>query len=293
MKAKLFNSLLCLVIFTSYQVSAQQVNLKSEEAIRFKGKHVIIITTGDTIVDSILINTVENKWRFSDSIQYMDLESSNIYVKENPNEFLRLRLSFVTGQLVTTVGNGIHKTEMGRTTYGDMIKLLLFEDDSKRKFGIAFPSNSGFSKEIMTEVIQRACGVIDGVEKMGSWNKLCFKNRDNAGEKVAKTTLLVPMEYLKDAGDSTKLKAAYPYKIQFATTSQIQQAIDESNESYSYIIAVEEVVNYHMHFICTANNSEVLSIAARLTQGPGDFKNETKHMYIDFKTFKKLVKNLK
>lgn len=54
MKINQLHALLFLSFFISFQVSAQQINLKAEDAIRFKEKQVIVVTTGDSIVDAIL-----------------------------------------------------------------------------------------------------------------------------------------------------------------------------------------------------------------------------------------------
>lgn len=291
MKINLLHALF-LSFVISFHVASQQVNLKSEEAIRFKDKHVIVVSTGDSIVDAILAEAIENKWRFSDSIQSMNLSASNDYVKKHPNKFIRLQLNLIEGQIVHTLDNGVYETELSRATYGEMLKLFIFEDDASRKFGVGLQSNTAFSEEIIYELIQRACGVIEGVEEMGSWNKLCMKKRTNSQEMVQSKTLLVPIDYVKNLADSTEFKSDLPFKIKFVSTSFIQEKIKESSDQYMYMIAIEEVVNYHMHFICTTNNSDVLAIAARLAQGPGEFKDETKRMYIDLKTFNKLVNKL-
>lgn len=173
-----------------------------------------------------------------------------------------------------------------------MLKLYIFEDEVFRKFSVGLQSNTEFSEEIIYELIQRSCGVIEAVEEMGTWNKLCLNKRTNSQEMIHKKTLLVPLDFVKDLADTIKFKSSAPFKMQFVSTSFIQEKIIDSDDRYMYIIAVEEVVNYHMHFICTTENSDVLSVAARLTQGPGEFKDETKKMYIDLKTFKKLINNL-
>lgn len=291
MKINPLHALLCFTFFISFQVSAQY-NLKADAAIRFKEKQVIVISTGDSIVDAILIEAIEKKWRFSNSIQYMNLVSSNQYVKLHPNEFIRLQLNLIQAEIVHSIDNGIYKTEISRRTYGEMLKLFIFEDDPNIKFGVGLQSNSDFSEEIIFELIQRTCGVIEGVEEMGSWNKLCMTKRDNSQEMIHSKTLLIPLEYVKDLSDSTQFKSDVPCNVQFVPSSFIQEKIKESNDQYLYMIAIEEVVNYHMHFICTTKSSDVLSIAARFVQGPGDFKDETKHMYIDLKTFRKLIDKL-
>jgi hypothetical protein len=292
MKINQLHALLFLSFFISFQVSAQQINLKAEDAIRFKEKQVIVVTTGDSIVDAILKEAIELKWRFSDSIQYMDLSSSNNYVKIHPNEFIRLQLNLFQAEIVHLIDNGHYKTEISRRTYGEMLKLFIFEDDPKIKFGVGLQSNTEFSEEIIFELIQRACGVIEGVEEMGSWNKLCMSKRTNSQEMIQSKTLLIPLDYVKNLSDSTQFKSDLPCNVQFVPSSFIQEKIKESNDQYMYMVAIEEVVNYHMHFICTTKSSDVLAIAARLVQGPGDFKDESKHMYFDLKTFRKLIDKL-
>lgn len=292
MKTKKLNLLLFLSLCISFHVSSQQINLRSEEAKSYKEKNVIVISTGDSIADVILTKAVKDKWRFSDSVQCMELNASEEYVKKYPKTFVRLQLNIVQGDLVRTMTNGNYTTELSRKTYGKMLKLYIFEDEVFRKFSVGLQSNTEFSEEIIYELIQRSCGVIEAVEEMGTWNKLCLNKRTNSQEMIHKKTLLVPLDFVKDLADTTKFKSSAPFKMQFVSTSFIQEKIIDSDDRYMYIIAVEEVVNYHMHFICTTENSDVLSVAARLTQGPGEFKDETKKMYIDLKTFKKLINNL-
>lgn len=292
MKTNQLNLLLFLSLCISFHVSSQQINLRSEEAKSYKEKNVIVISTGDSIADVILTKAVKDKWRFSDSVQCMELSASEEYVKKYPKSFVRLQLNLVQGDLVRTMTNGNYTTELSRKTYGKMLKLYIFEDEVFRKFSVGLQSNTEFSEEIIYELIQRSCGVIEAVEEMGTWNKLCLNKRENSQEMIHKKTLLVPLDFVKDLADTTKFKSCAPFKMQFVSTSFIQEKIIDSDDRYMYIIAVEEVVNYHMHFICTTENSDVLSVAARLTQGPGEFKDETKKMYIDLKTFKKLINNL-
>lgn len=292
MKTKKLNLLLFLSLCISFHVSSQQINLRSEEAKSYKEKNVIVISTGDSIADVILTKAVKDKWRFSDSVQCMELNASEEYVKKYPKTFVRLQLNIVQGDLVRTMTNGNYTTELSRKTYGKMLKLYIFEDEVFRKFSVGLQSNTEFSEEIIYELIQRSCGVIEAVEEMGTWNKLCLNKRTNSQEMIHKKTLLVPLDFVKDLADTIKFKSSAPFKMQFVSTSFIQEKIIDSDDRYMYIIAVEEVVNYHMHFICTTENSDVLSVAARLTQGPGEFKDETKKMYIDLKTFKKLINNL-
>lgn len=292
MKTNKLNLLLFLSLCISFHVSSQQINLRSEEAKSYKEKNVIVISTGDSIADVILTKAVKDKWRFSDSVQCMELNASEEYVKKYPKTFVRLQLNLVQGDLVRTMTNGNYTTELSRKTYGKMLKLYIFEDEVFRKFSVGLQSNTEFSEEIIYELIQRSCGVIEAVEEMGTWNKLCLNKRTNSQEMIHKKTLLVPLDFVKDLADTIKFKSSAPFKMQFVSTSFIQEKIIDSDDRYMYIIAVEEVVNYHMHFICTTENSDVLSVAARLTQGPGEFKDETKKMYIDLKTFKKLINNL-
>jgi len=292
MKNHLLHHLLFLSFFVSYQAFSQQINLRTEEAKSYKEKNVIVISTGDSIADAILTKAVKDKWRFSDSVQCMELNASEEYVKKYPKTFVRLQLNLVQGDLVRTMTNGNYTTELSRKTYGKMLKLYIFEDEIYRKFSVGLQSNTEFSEEIIYEVIQRSCGVIEAVEEMGSWNKLCLNKRNNSQEMIHKKTLLVPIDFVKDLADTTKFISSAPFKIQFVSTSFIQEKIIDSDDRYMYVIAIEEVVNYHMHFICTTENSDVLSVAARLTQGPGEIKDESKKMYIDLKTFKKLVNNL-
>jgi hypothetical protein len=63
MKINQFHALIFLSFFISFQVSAQ-FNLKTEDAIRYKEKQVIVVTTGDSIVDAILKEAIEKKMAF-------------------------------------------------------------------------------------------------------------------------------------------------------------------------------------------------------------------------------------
>ena len=155
MKINQLHALIFLSFFISFQVSAQ-FNLKTEDAIRYKEKQVIVVTTGDSIVDAIVKEAIEKKWRFSDSIQYMNLSASNSYVNTHPNEFIRLQLNLIQAEIVHSMDYGYYKTEISRRTYGEMLKLFIFEDDPKIKFGVGLQSNTDFSEEIIFELIQRA-----------------------------------------------------------------------------------------------------------------------------------------
>ncbi len=293
MNPLLFNALLFLSFFISFEVYSQHSNLKSVEATRYKEKHVIVIETGDSIVDAILLNAVKDKWRFSDSIQSMSLSSSDDYVLDHPDKFIRIQLNLIIGQIVHThsLGGG-HRIELSRTTYGEMLRLLIFEDNPKRKFGVGLQSNTEFSEDIIIELIQRSCGIIEGVEEVGTWTNFCLKKRKNSPEMYQGKTLLVPIEFLKNQSDSTKFKSISPFNIQFVSSSFIKEKVKESSNQYMYIIAIEEIVNYHMHFLCTTNNSHILAVAVKAVQGGGGIKDENKGMYISFKTFKKLMKRI-
>lgn len=63
MKINQLHALIFLSFFISFQVSAQ-FNLKAEDAIRYKEKQVIVVTTGDSIIDAILKEAIGKKMAF-------------------------------------------------------------------------------------------------------------------------------------------------------------------------------------------------------------------------------------
>ena len=286
-------NLLLIVSFSvlTLNISAQQINLKTEQARNFQEKKLIVVTTGDAIVDTYLKEAIELKWSFNDDIQYMSLEESKDLVEEQPDEFVRLKLQLLKGVMVYTSGEGVHRTEFSRHTYGDVMKLVLFEDAPKG-FEVALPSNSEFSRGIAIELVQRACHVVSEIEKVGSWNKFYFSTKSSGLSKLSERTLLVPIEYIANEEDTVEMIKNYPYSIEFIPSNDIHMKVEESNADYAYLLVAEELVNVHVHYICLAENSEVLGHHHKVVQTLNTIQAGVKHLYIDKKVFKKLLSKL-
>src|SRR5690554_15632 len=285
-----------ILSFTLLSVSlfAQTINLKSKDATRLKGKELIVISTGDDLMDEYLKEAVELKWIFNKNVTYMDLRSSNALVKKSPNKYVRLQLQLTQATVVYTENHGIHTFETSRSVYGDMMKVILYEDNMERGkgFEISLPSNASFSRGVAIEAIQRTCSVMNKIEEVGSWNKFFISTKKGGLTKLKDKILLVPMEYLENESDSIVMKEKYPYDIHFVPISAIYEKIEESDDNYAYFLVAEELVNIHVHYVCAAIDSEVLGHYHKVVQLPSTIINGTRHLHIVPKVFIKLFKRL-
>lgn len=293
MKSIIQITLLFSFSFFIFNLSAQ-TNLKSDRAKQFTKKDLIVILTGNDTIDAFMKEAVQLKWEFSQNIQYMRMGDSKRLVENNPNHYLRMKLQLIQGIQVYE-GIGGHEFMRSTYTYGDMTKIILFEDEdnASKRFEIALPSDYEFSRGVAIEGVQRTCHILNEIQKKGSWGKFFRSTKDSGLEKLKGLKLLVPLEYMKNQADTVKIKKKYEYPIYFVSTQEIHEIIESSKEGFAYLLVAEEHVNIHVHYVCTTSDSEVLAHYNKQVQSQVAITSgRNKHMYLDLIIFDKLFRNM-
>jgi hypothetical protein len=267
-----------------------QINMGDETAKRLIDKELIFIKTGDSLVDSFLKEAVEIKWRFNPSVYFTDWKMSEEMVKESPNTYVRMKLQLITGVMVTTSTFAGMTSTVSEKNYGDMYKLLYFEDSPNRVFETSLASNFEISEGVLIEGVQRACNVIENIVLFGSWNKFFLKS--NGAAQLKELTLLIPNELVGSEEDKEEMKKMYAYKMEFLPLSEIYEKIKGSEENYAYLVSSEESVGVHIFYICKTNNSQKLCHAYKTFQTM-DSITKAGVDTLDTKFFKKLISDVK
>lgn len=285
-------SFLLLFISSFFIASYGQINMNAETANRLKSKELILIKTGDDSLDQFLLNAANLKWQFSDQIQLLDWKSSVQLVDDNPNTYVRMKLQLIKGVIVTSTSQNGFTTKVSEQNFGEMMKILYFEDSPTRVFETSLPSNLEISEGVLVESIQRSCNIIDNISIIGSWNKFFINSKNVNGSELKNLTLLIPNEILESPNEKDQIKKLYPFAIEFVDQSEIHEKVKANDPNFAYVIIGEEAVSLHVVYICTTSNSQTLCHEHKMIQTLNKLANGGRYATLDAKIFKKLVSGI-
>jgi hypothetical protein len=283
-----------ILLFIGFVCSVYgQINMGSETAKRLKSKELIVIKTGNDTLDRLFLSAAEYKWKFNDQIQLADWKSSEEMVKENPNTYVRIKLQLIQGVMVTTMKDAAGFTsKVSEQNYGDMMKILYFEDSPNRVFETSLPSNLELSEGVLVEAVQRGCNIIDNISALGSWNKFFLGTKKSGKGQLKELTLLIPNELVDSEEDKAEIQKNYTYKLEFVPLSEVHDKIKNEDSNYAYVIIGEEAVSVHVVYICTTKNSQTLCHEHKMVQTANRLAKGGRYASLDAKIFKKLVSGI-